>query len=248
VADAPAKRRWYQFTLRTLLVLVLLCAVACSWFAVKMNRARRQKEAVAAILNAGGEIGYDYQLDGGLRTRGGEPPTPAWLRDLLGHDFFEDVVCVWLHKGMGDEVASRLGGLPKLERLHVWSSPVTVAGLVHFKGLTELHTLTLVDAGIADAHLAHFSGLTELKYLYLSRNPLGDVGLPHLTGLAELVILDLTETDVSDAGLEHLKRLSKLRYLYLSRTRATPEGVEKLRDALPDCDIAYRRLPLRASP
>ena len=34
--DPTPKLRWFQFRLRTLLVVVTLCAVACSWVAVKM--------------------------------------------------------------------------------------------------------------------------------------------------------------------------------------------------------------------
>ena len=53
--DSPKpKRRWYQYSLRTLLLFMVLCAIACSWFAVKMQRVKRQQEAVEAIREAGG--------------------------------------------------------------------------------------------------------------------------------------------------------------------------------------------------
>ena len=53
------RRRWFRFSLRMLLVVV---TVLCVWLAIKVNAARRQKEAVAAILSAGGTVNYDYQL------------------------------------------------------------------------------------------------------------------------------------------------------------------------------------------
>ena len=56
------KLRWFQFTLRTLLVFVTLFAIACSWLGVKMQSARRQQETVAAILKDGGFVLYDYQF------------------------------------------------------------------------------------------------------------------------------------------------------------------------------------------
>ncbi len=43
------RRRWYQYSLRSLLVLTLLVSVGMSYVAVRMQRARRQKEAVEAI-------------------------------------------------------------------------------------------------------------------------------------------------------------------------------------------------------
>jgi hypothetical protein len=54
--DSPppkSRLRWYQFRLRTLLVFVLLCAAASSWFAVKWRRAKeaqaRRAEAVRTL-------------------------------------------------------------------------------------------------------------------------------------------------------------------------------------------------------
>ena len=46
--------RRFQFSLRSLLVLVVVVAVPCSWLAVEMKKAREQKEAVenSARLNA----------------------------------------------------------------------------------------------------------------------------------------------------------------------------------------------------
>ena len=91
--DSKPKRRWYQFSLRTLLVFVLLCSIFCSWFAVKMNRARKQKEAVEAIVKWRAWVHYDYEYDENEKwIFDAEPATPAWIRNLLGDDFLYDVV------------------------------------------------------------------------------------------------------------------------------------------------------------
>ena len=58
------KGRWLQYSLRTLLVVVTLFAVLCSWLAVEIQRIQRQQKAVAAILKMGGQVEYDYQLNG----------------------------------------------------------------------------------------------------------------------------------------------------------------------------------------
>ncbi len=42
-------QRSAEFGLLTLLVFVTLCAVVCSWLAVRIREARRQAEVVAAI-------------------------------------------------------------------------------------------------------------------------------------------------------------------------------------------------------
>lgn len=56
-SDPPKpKLRWYQFSLRTLFMFITLFAVACGWLSVKMQRARRQRETVQVIVEAGGLV------------------------------------------------------------------------------------------------------------------------------------------------------------------------------------------------
>ena len=44
----------FQYSLRSLMLLVLAVAVACSWFATQMQRARKQRDVVQAIKKLGG--------------------------------------------------------------------------------------------------------------------------------------------------------------------------------------------------
>ena len=76
------RRRWFQYSLRTLLVLMLLVCIGMGWLAVKMQRVRREREAVAAIERLGGWCVYG-DPDSAEESRG-----RAWLRKLLGDDFF----------------------------------------------------------------------------------------------------------------------------------------------------------------
>jgi hypothetical protein len=76
--------------------MTLVC-IGMSWVGVKMQKARRQKEAVEAIKALGGSVEYDYQVDAPLfLTTEVEPPTPQWLRRLFGDDLFMNVVLVYL--------------------------------------------------------------------------------------------------------------------------------------------------------
>jgi hypothetical protein len=72
------------------LVFVLLVSIGMSWLAVKLQRARRQQEAVEALAKAQCSAWYDYESE----NQFAEPPTPRWLRELLGDDFFFDVYSV----------------------------------------------------------------------------------------------------------------------------------------------------------
>jgi hypothetical protein len=73
------------------LAFMVLVAAGSSWLGVKMKQARRQREAVEAIVKLGGGAKYDYEL-----RSDGKPPGPAWLREFLGLDFLADVRVVRL--------------------------------------------------------------------------------------------------------------------------------------------------------
>jgi hypothetical protein len=136
--ERPHKLRWFQYSLRGLLLFTLLFAIACSWFTVRMQQAKRQREAVEGIEKLFGSVWYDYE------ERKVEPPGPAWLRNLLGGDFFSQVVGVNLHSAhVTDADLKYLKGLTQLIRLDLGNHPITDAGLENLEGLTELRVLGL---------------------------------------------------------------------------------------------------------
>jgi hypothetical protein len=56
--DPPKrKRRWFQFSLRTLLILSMICI----WPGVTAIRASRQRRAVETIIHARGHVFYNYE-------------------------------------------------------------------------------------------------------------------------------------------------------------------------------------------
>ncbi|HUY89424.1 MAG TPA: hypothetical protein VMV10_11880 [Pirellulales bacterium] len=90
-----SRRRWLQFSLRGFFVLLTTLAV---WLGVIVNRAREQREAVTAIEALEASVGYDWQdvpldpADPFPIDRPLTPPGPAWLRRLIGNEFFQNVV------------------------------------------------------------------------------------------------------------------------------------------------------------
>ena len=64
MSNPKRKRRRFQFSLRTLLVFVLLVRIGLSWLAVRMDRAEKQRQAVQAITgHVNGYVGCAYQWD-----------------------------------------------------------------------------------------------------------------------------------------------------------------------------------------
>ena len=77
-----AIRRWFQYSLRTLLILTTVCAIAFAWLGWWSHQVRQQREAVKMVRTAGGNVEYDSY-------RG-----PRWVIDLLGADYCCNVVRV----------------------------------------------------------------------------------------------------------------------------------------------------------
>jgi hypothetical protein len=182
MTTAP-KLRWYQYSLRSLFLVMILACIGMSWFGVKIREARRQKEAVEAIKKLGGAIAYDYQVDAsGHELQGAKPPGPAWIRSLLGEDFFGQVIHVAFdYSNVNDDE------------------------LEHLKGLTRLRWISLSRTHVTDAGLDHLKGLVQLQWLWLENTQVTDAGLERLKGLTKLRILDLTDTQVSDQGVKKLQ-------------------------------------------
>jgi hypothetical protein len=75
------KRRWFQFRLRTLLLLMLLASIGMSWVSVEIQQAKREREAAAAVIKLGGGVNWDDPL---ARNRILRPRWfPAFLDDFL---------------------------------------------------------------------------------------------------------------------------------------------------------------------
>ena len=142
------KRRWYQFSLKTvLIVMVLLCLGPGGYVAYEQNKVRRQKAAVEAIEKLGGVVGYGRNVS----TRS------AMLRQILGDDTFAGVESVdfWNPSRVTDADVVHLAGLEHLKSLHLANTQVTDAGLVHLAGLKGLRHLSVdrtqvTAAGVAD--------------------------------------------------------------------------------------------------
>ena len=144
--------------------MFIALTVFCVVLALVVVPAERQRRAVAALLAIDGEIDnedvtarfravdyffgveilYDYEVpDGaweGIPMAGISPPRPAWLRELIGVDYFADVKEVLcLHSQIRDDDLRHLRCFSKLEILMLnFCDNITDAGLVHLKSLDNL--------------------------------------------------------------------------------------------------------------
>ena len=181
-AQPKPRRRWYQFRLRTLLVVVTLAGCGLGWLGIKVLEARQQQAAVAAIENLGGHVRYDYEFTTiGGRELVDEPPRPAWLRALLGDDFFRSVVEVDLSETRATAADfERLKSFDKLKGFWAYRTQLGNADLEHLRGLTQLETLDLRQTQVSDTGLECINPLTQLKSLSLAGTDVTDAGVAKL--------------------------------------------------------------------
>jgi Leucine Rich repeat len=223
-----SRRRHLRFSVRGLLVLVVIIAVWLGWI---VRSAHVQRDAVAAIQKAGGYVSYDAETPAGIPA--GNAWTPRWVMDFIGVDYFDHVDFAGQDfQSTAAEsaiVLAQVGRLTRIRCLHFSQSAVSGPLLIHLRGLTSLDELDLSETKINDAGLEHLKGLTSLTDLWLDQTPVTDAGLVHLKGLTGLIYLHLAHTQVSGAGLEHLKGLTKLQVLDLTGSPVTDAGLEHLR-------------------
>lgn len=223
IAVAKPKRRWWQYSLTSFLVIVTALGVALGLIG---RRAERRRRAVAAI-----------EAQGGRYNRAPMKGTAGLLR--------------WLPRSWGDDVV-RVSFEEDKRHLYTEEWPdteiegfdsdgihVTNTGLVYLQDLPGLVELSLRRTRITDAGLIHLEGLTGLEVLYLGETPLTDAGVVHLRRLARLRMLDLTGTTLTDVGLLQLQGMTNLESLWIYKTEVSDAGVAELQEVLPRCTIYH---------
>jgi len=112
-----------QFSLQGFLMLVALLAV---WLGVVVHRARVERDAIKAIKDLGGAVIYDCELKYAQSEKYGfsfsihldrPPPGPAWLRRLIGDEFFQDAEIVFLDPDV--PAANQVKAIPHLQQLRM---------------------------------------------------------------------------------------------------------------------------------
>ena len=192
------RRRWYQFSLGSMLLLMTVFGV---WFGMRMDRARRQARAVA-VLRERGDIVYESAFNHrSLRSLPKKKPSwrPKWLRAIVGDDFFDCVYAAYLYRSPSDDDLEYLRDLPDLETLIIDFSQVTVRGLQHVRALRHLKELSLGHNNLTDADLVHLEPLQELRHLSIFCS-MSDEAFDSIAALESLETLDISRGPVSSTG------------------------------------------------
>jgi hypothetical protein len=253
-------RHRLKLSLRAMMLVILLLGVWLGW---QVNKAREQREAVAAVQRYGGWVHYDYEFVNGKLTPGRSPRVPRWLRRLLGDEFFQQVrqVSLVYDDSTGkrfdntnvvacDDVLARVARLPGLRSLLLKESQATDEGMRHIGRMTGLEELFIWDASsVTDAGVAYLAGLKDLKNIHISHSNLTDASLALLSRLPAIETLSLQQNHFTDAGLARLTGKGRLKGLYigLGDLRVTDAGLAHLRafTKLEVVDVQYSKVTAR---
>jgi hypothetical protein len=241
------RRRWFRFSLRMLLVVV---TVLCVWLGFKVNAARRQKEAIKAVLDLHGFVEYSHQYANGIwggsrRDDKAAAPGPAWLKKWFGDEYFVSAIGLqFWGQPVTDEDLVHIGDLTNLQYLSfvggsALPKQIKGPGLARLRNLTKLRFLDLIEHPITDDSLQFLEPLTELEHLDLRNTQVTGNGFEHFKQLRKLQSVLFNNAPVTDQGLPYLMELPSLQMVSLQNTKVTNEGVEKLHQAMPNTKIQH---------
>ena len=154
------KRRWFQFRLRTLLVMVALAAGAFRWLDLWINREldqrRREKATIAWIEGMSGSLFFDgNEYDGYGQI--------SWWLKTKDTWFGPRVATVVLSQEEVSDI-SPLKELKSLEQIYL--SGTSVTDLTPLAGFEGLWVLSIEDSKISD--LSTLAGMNNVERLFLS--------------------------------------------------------------------------------
>jgi hypothetical protein len=215
---AKPRRRWFQFSLRTLLIVVAILSVPLGWVGWKKGQVQRERATITWVKKMGGEVHI-----GPNREKG-------WWEESTDKWFGERVRSVILN----NKQVSDLSPLAESKSLRFLRLDDTqVSDLSPLAEMKSLETLYLENTQVSD--VSPLAELKNLKWLKLNNTQVSD--LSPLAELKNLSFLLLNNTQVSD--LSPLAESKKLRILYLANTQVSDEQVQELRQALPNCKIRH---------
>lgn len=239
--------RHLRFSLRALLIAVTVTAIYVGWHA---NRVHTQRAAATRVLQAGGTVEYAHHYeaihnDSWVQHPGARPPGPAWLRHILGDDYFTSVISVNLNDATVesiDDVLPAVGDLTSLRFLDMQNQGVTDDGLAHIQALTLLEELHINGTDITDAGMSHLEALDNLVDLSIDGTSVSDVGFGNarIENKRRLRYLSMIATQVSDDSLSRLEHIPNLSLVTCAFTNVTPEAVDRYNESRPDVKVICR--------
>lgn len=242
--SGPRRRRRWQFSLRTILLAMLIGAMPLAWLGHIVRRDRERRAALEKLADA--QVTFSA-LPSWIATS-------TWIRDLPLAEHVNPVGHVGLNYAKDDDLAA-LRPFRELRWLELHGEGITDQGFATLQGMSELQLLILAKTRIGGPGLRHLQAFPRLQTLYITEMPLGasEVAdfppLPNLLGLTlgvsqleaeslatllqktpNLEFLALGGRPLGDDDFAAIARLSRLGALSLNRMQITGRGLSRFQD------------------
>ena len=173
-------RRWFRFSIRTMLLLVTASGI---WMGLQVHRAKRTRQALAELNRLEAHVFFEHEWDMSAYDipsfkKASVAPGPQWLRRLVGDEYFLKVSGATVTRAT-DELQF-LNSLPGLEALSIVKSAITDKALERLESQSRLRYLWLDDTAVSDAGLPHLQNLKSLRFLYLRNTKVTSRGVKQL--------------------------------------------------------------------
>lgn len=218
-----SKRRWYQFSIRSVLVLMTLAAIS---FGFWVSGVHRKHQALSAMRELKARIEFAQTR----KSRFGE----AWRRalKLVDKEYASEPVAISslprTKPFPNDAAVQSLADLPTLKQLTLQFTATGDEGMPYLRRLKNLEWLDLQRSQADDRALANVGGLSHLRLLNLSGTAVSDAGMHWLKNLGQVTDVFLSGTRVGDESLRIIAGLPELQHLSLSKTRVTGNGFAQI--------------------
>jgi hypothetical protein len=243
-------RRHWQYSLRFLLLVMLLVAVGMAWWRTAVNGVDKELRAAAALRDRGfvAVLKCDapvflHILVGTNRLRPFKhvceilhdftksPPTLVTVADIERLSEFPRLRFLSLDNAqITDEEMESIQGLAGLEQLYLNNTRITDAGLKYFHDMPCLRLLDLDNTKITGTGFQYLNNLPQLRDFTLDQTPITDTSLSRLTAFPQIRTLSLDGTEVTDVGIQYLKKM-RIENLCLNDTNITDSGLKNLESA-----------------
>ena len=216
-----AKNQRMKFTRFSLRTAFLTFSVVAILLGIWTTRSVKQRKAVTALKQLGGEVVY-YDDDASRLSK----TMSSWL----GRDFVYSVYSVDLSDTeITDEDLRHLADLRTITRLWLFGTKVTGSGFDQLLNLQNLEDLGL-GSQVTNEPLRHVGQLRSLTYINFGHaKMIDDEGLQYLSLLTKLERVNLWHTGMSDDGLKIVSGLPKIRTIIAGGTKISDSGTACLR-------------------
>lgn len=218
------RRRWFQFSLRSLLVVMLLLPMVLGVYARYRAESQRQWRLVNELKAAGGM--FDWEIADQGKPEFEQGAFLQWQK-WLGIDLPQGLKSFTIFKSVEPGVPlANLGEFPQLESVVLCDGTATDKDLAILAKLPRLRFLRVDSDHITDQGIAALEGCTNLHDVAIEGNQLTGKGLAVVANLPNLKGMYWDSELTTDGDLECLQNKLKLEELYLRGNTLQDAGLE----------------------